>query len=251
MPGNDVGRATALTANSLHRIERFETKKPDMHHNSDQLPTIKVVYYTHPLCVDSWAMQPCWDQLIQNFGELLSFHFCMTSAPTSAEDAIPAPGTSAAKSTRDVASLAVKAAALQSQRAADLYLAGLRRAAMAEQQDISRMDILVEVAREVSKYHRNILNLHQFGKDFDSRASRQALYEDQQKIRLNGIRTVPTLTFTLEGKGIKVSGVNSYERLTGILAKLSPDAFNHFKLTGFNFHANLKGGHDQDDAISQ
>lgn len=174
----------------------------------------------------------------------------MVHAPTSGTDLTATPGATAAKSTRDVASLAVKAAALQSQRAADLYLGALRRAAMADLRDISKMDVLVEVAREVSKYHRNILDLHQFGKDFDSRASRQALHEDQHKIRLNGIHVVPTLTFTLDGKGIKVSGVNSYERLTGILAKLSPDAFNYFKLMGFSFHANLKNAPGQDDAVS-
>lgn len=222
-----------------------------MSHYKNDAPNIKVVYYTHPLCADSWAMQPCWAQLIQNFGQLLSFHLCMAAAPTAEKDMAATPDTFAAKGTRDIATLAVKAASLQSQRAADLYLAALRKAAMADHRDISEMDVLVAVAREVSKHHRSIFNLHQFGKDFDSRASRHALSEDQQKIRLNGIRVIPTLTFTLDGKGIKVTGISSCERLTGILERLSPDAFHHFRLPGVSFHADLKNGMELDGAANQ
>lgn len=184
---------------------------------------IRIVYYTHPLCSESWQMQESWQRLLDEFGRQVSIHICIGDCPAalgSKPDAQRGPGP---KSTRDIAGLAVKTASLQSQSAADLYLAALRKAAFADERDISKLDVLVDVAREVSKYHRHKFDLQRFGKDFDSRLSRQALFDDQQKIRLNNISTLPTLTFTVAGRGMKVTGFNSFEQLARIMGRLSPD----------------------------
>ncbi|MCF0072812.1 DsbA family protein [Dyadobacter sp. CY261] len=180
---------------------------------------VKVVYYTYPQCAASWAMQRTWEELLTNFKEFVSLQICMTGVPQ-----LPALGHETARTAkvpRDMACLAVKAASLQSQWTADLYLAELRKACMVEHQDISKLDVLVQIARQVSKNNRGIFDLHRFGQDFDSRACRQSLYEDQQKIRINNITESPTLTFTIDGKGIKVSGYQRYQRFADILHSLS------------------------------
>ncbi|MCF2494744.1 DsbA family protein [Dyadobacter chenhuakuii] len=172
---------------------------------------IKIVYYTYPLCQISWGMQESWRRLVKTYGDRISFQFCLARENDKSSDV---------ELSSYSACLAVKAAGLQSPTAADLFLNKLREAAMEEKRDISRVDVLVEVAREVNKQHRGLLDLHRFGKDFDAKATRQALHADLEKIHRNRIDSFPTITMTLAGKGLKLAGHCSYQRLTTALHKL-------------------------------
>ncbi|WP_353720258.1 DsbA family protein [Dyadobacter sp. 676] len=179
---------------------------------------IKIVYYTHPLCPVSWRMQKDWQQFISVFGQFLSFRFCM-SAP-----ALNVPDVSLDNNTKLPATnacQAVKAASLQSQWAADTFLDALRKAAMQDERDVSQMDVLVEIAREISRNHRQIFDLQRFGMDLNSRYTRRAIQDDLLKIRINKVDRFPTITFTVDGKGIKVTGYNSFDQLASIFRKLS------------------------------
>jgi putative protein-disulfide isomerase len=176
--------------------------------------TIKIVYYTSPLCRTGWAMRENWQRFVNNFEHYMSFQFCLAG-----ETADSSQATEAGLSSY-LACLAIKAAGMQSPVAADLYLTRLREAAIDEKRDISQVSVLVELARDVSKLHRANFDLHQFGHDFDTKATRQALQADFQKIHNNRIDTFPTLTLTLGGKGIKMTGYCSYQKLSQAMQKL-------------------------------
>lgn len=176
----------------------------------------RIVYYTHPLCPVSWRMQENWREFISAFGHLASFKFCM--ATWKAEDQNPGAD---GKTAYVKASQAVKAASLQSQWAAHFYLDALRNAAMAEQRDISQVNVLVDIAREVSRAHRNVFDLQRFGEDFNSPATRRALHDDELKIRVNKVEHIPTITFTVDGKGIKATGLVTTEELKRMLGRIT------------------------------
>ncbi|WP_169409393.1 DsbA family oxidoreductase [Dyadobacter beijingensis] len=176
------------------------------------LTRINVVYYTHPLCPVSFQMQDAWREFVSTFGDVINYKFCI-SAQNNAFGAAGEPsGTKAAQ--------AVKAASLQSQVAADLYLDILRKAALTEGRDISEPQLLVDLARQISRNHRKVLDLHRFGSDFGSPSTRRALQSDEVKIRVNQIVCCPTITFTTEGRGIKATGLLTYHQLVQMLKKM-------------------------------
>lgn len=160
-------------------------------------------------------MQADWQRFAETFAQYISTHFCMAGN-------VPGPGQSPEKGAFPayLTCLAVKAAGLQSAVAADLYLGRLRKAAMAEQRDILQPNVLAEVAREISKNHRSLFDFHRFGKDFDTRATRQALHADIQKAHCNRIDRFPTLTLTVAGKGMKMAGQITYGKLVTVVQKL-------------------------------
>lgn len=192
-----------------------------MDRNSLISTNVKIIYYTHPLCPVSWSMQEDWQRFVTIFGHAIHFRFCMSGLAQGApQETEPGPESSA-KLPAAAACQAVKAASLQSQWAADLYLDALRRTAMTTGQDISQMDVLVDIARDISRNHRKVFDLQRFGMDVNSRVTRRALQEDLMKIRINKLERFPTITFTVDGKGIKLTGHNSYEQLVATFRKLS------------------------------
>lgn len=157
-------------------------------------------------------MQEHWRRLLGDFGNYISFKFCMADSVQGLPSDI--------KST--FACQAVKTAEQQSPWAADLYLDALRSVAATGQRDISKLEILVDIAREVGKLHPGKFNFDRFIREFDTRKSRQAVHEDLLKIRINRIDQLPTLTFTVGGKGFKSSGYKSYDQLLDLVRKLLP-----------------------------
>jgi predicted DsbA family dithiol-disulfide isomerase len=176
--------------------------------------TIKLVYYTHPICHTGWAMQENWQRFLATYNHHMSIQFCIAR-----EAADPGKDPDRLLSSY-AACLAVKAASMQSPMAADLYLQRLREAAIDEQRDISQMGVLVDLARDVNKLHRSNFDYQRFGSDLDARTTRQALQTDLQKIYCNRIDTFPTLTLTWGGKGIKMVGFCTYQQLSGAMQKL-------------------------------
>lgn len=182
---------------------------------------VKIIYYTHPLCPVSWTMQDDWQRFVTVFGQGINFRFCMSGlAQAAPQETEPGPDGNT-KLPAAIACQAVKAASLQSQWAADLYLDALRKAAMTTDQDISQMDVLVDIGRNISRDHRKVFDLQRFGMDVNSRITRRALQEDLMKIRINKVERFPTITFTVDGKGIKLTGHNTYEQLVAAYRKLS------------------------------
>lgn len=118
------------------------------------------------------------------------------------------------------ACLAVKTAGLQSHLAAEKYLSNLREAAMVQGLNISSTSVLFDVARQTSAANPGLLDMHRFGADFNGRESRLAFKDDIRKVRSNGIQRFPTFTFTLNGKGLMITGFRPFETLVGALRQV-------------------------------
>lgn len=176
---------------------------------------VNIVYYTQPLCPVSWRMQQHWQEFTTKFSELINVRFCLATRDTTSRS----PEGPGHEPSNVKACQAVKAVSLQSQRAANLYLDALRKAALADGKDISHARVLVDLAREISRENPGIINLQRFGTDFDSPATRRALQQDALKIRTNKIDNCPTLTFTVNGRGLKATGFLSFSQMAAMLQK--------------------------------
>lgn len=119
------------------------------------------------------------------------------------------------------AALAVKAISLQSVQASGVYLDALRDASINQHLDISKLETLVEIARQVSRYNSGMFKMNKSGRNLSSRPSRKALYDDHQKAVINRIVTCPTITMTVAGGGTKISGPTTYAHLVRMLNKLT------------------------------
>lgn len=177
-------------------------------------PKIKIVYYTHPFCPVSERMQQHWRRLLSDHGRYLSFKFCIAASADSA--------CTNAKST--FVCQAVKAAELQSPWAAHLFLDAVRTEMAQDRQDLAEANVLIEIARTVAKKSPSILDFNRFIEDLDSRRSRQAVLDDLNKLRINRVDQLPTLTFTVDGRGLKVTGYKTYYQLLDLMKRVSPAA---------------------------
>ena len=161
-------------------------------------------------------MREIWNRFTENFGKLFKLKICMTSAPDAGPDKYE-------RGSGQNAALAVKAVSLQSAQASSIYLDALRDASINKHLDISKLETLVEIARQVSRHSRGMFELNKFGRDLSSHPSRKALHDDHQKAAINRIITCPTITMTVAGRGTKISGVTSYANLVKMVNKLTPD----------------------------
>ncbi|MGG7664249.1 DsbA family oxidoreductase [Dyadobacter sp. BHUBP1] len=176
---------------------------------------VNIVYYTQPLCPVSWRMQQHWQEFTSKFSELINVRFCLATRDAMSRS----PEGPGGEPSNIRACQAVKAVSLQSQRAAGLYMNALRKAAFVEGKDISHTGVLVDLAREISRENHGILDLQKFGNDFDSPATRRALQKDALKIRTNKIDSCPTLTFTVNGRGLKATGFLTFPQMAAMLKK--------------------------------
>jgi putative protein-disulfide isomerase len=215
-------------------------------------PSITVVYYTDPLCCWSWAFEPHWRRLRDEFGRALDCRYRMAgmivgwdsyndplnavSRPVqmgpiwrhaqhlsgvAVDDRIwveDPPGSSYP------ACLAVKAAELQSAEAADLYLRRLRQAVMTERRNIARREVLLEVADEVAAAAPQQLDAERLRHDLDAAPAREALREDIKEARYRGIGRFPTLTLRdARGRGVMIVGYRPYETLLAAVVRIAPE----------------------------
>lgn len=115
--------------------------------------------------------------------------------------------------------LAVKTAGLQSDRAEDEYLFELRRYMMEEGANISKTQVLFEVAARTES-----VDPRKFREDWDRGAGKARFREDLQKARFHGIGRFPTLTFlNEEGKGVMIVGYRPFEVLQQAFAHVAKD----------------------------
>ncbi|ACT93546.1 hypothetical protein Dfer_2327 [Dyadobacter fermentans DSM 18053] len=160
-------------------------------------------------------MREAWKQFTDEFGKLFKLQICMTNTPEYAEE-------KKGRSSGQNAALAVKAVSLQSAQASGIYLDALRDASINQHLDISKLDTLVEIAKRVSRINSGMFEMNRFGRDLGSHFSRKALHHDQQKAVINRIDTCPTISMTVAGKGVKISGNTSYSNLVKTISRLVP-----------------------------
>jgi hypothetical protein len=179
----------------------------------EKTAALKVTFYTHPLCKVSWQMQHDWTRFYSDYRNLASFKICMGEMPLNS-DALEKPSKSAH------ICLAVKAASLQSELAGHLYLGALREAIWGQNVDFSSLDVLIAIARKVNQCHRGQFDFNRFAGELTGKYARLALQEDLRKFHVNRVHLLPTITFTRQGKGIKLEGFRGYRQLAQTFTQL-------------------------------
>jgi len=204
---------------------------------------ITVQYFTDPICSTCWIIQPALKKMSLEYGPLLDIKYYMGGLLPSwdtCEGKIKSP-TDAARLWKDVneiyqipidgdiwledplsssfpSSIAVKAAQLQDEQTAILYLRRIREMLFLEKKNIMRWKYLEAAAAEVG------LNVTAFAKAYEGRA-RLAFQQDLQLARELGVRSFPHLIFSnANGQTVRLKGHLYYEDLEKAILELNPYA---------------------------
>jgi 2-polyprenyl-6-methoxyphenol hydroxylase-like FAD-dependent oxidoreductase/predicted DsbA family dithiol-disulfide isomerase len=204
---------------------------------------ISVQYFTDPICSTCWIIQPALKKMSLEYGPLLDIKYYMGGLLPSwdtCEGKIKNP-TDAARLWKDVneiyhmpidgdiwledplsssfpPSIGVKAAQLQDEQIAILFLRRIREMLFLEKKNIMRWKHLEAAAAEVG------LNGTTFAKAYEGRA-RIAFQQDLQLARELGVRSFPHLIFTnTAGQTVRLKGHLYYEDLEKAILELNPYA---------------------------
>jgi predicted DsbA family dithiol-disulfide isomerase len=204
---------------------------------------LQVPYFTDPICSTCWIIQPALKKMSLEYGNHIELRYYMGGLLPSwdtCEGKIKSPS-DAARLWKDVnehynmpmdgdiwledplsssfpPSIAVKAAQLQDEHLAVLFLRRIREMLFLEKRNIMRWKYLEDAAREVG------LNMFAFMKAYEGKA-RSAFQQDLQLARQLGVRSFPHLIFTnATGQTIRLKGHLYYEDLEKAILELSPRA---------------------------
>lgn len=233
MPQNhQSNESPAMPASPASDVSNTEASK-------EKEGRITVTYYTDPLCCWSWAFEESWRRLLANHGNRITYTLVMGGMiPGWATYSDPLHSVSrpaqmgplwmyASQVTHTTMqyriwaedppsssfppSLAVKTAGLQSPAAAEHYLYKIRKALMEEGTNVSRENVLLELARNLKIEG---FDFERFVSDWRKGNGREAFRADLSKTKLHNIGRFPTLTFqNTEGTGIIMVGYRPYDAL--------------------------------------
>lgn len=207
---------------------------------------LSITYYTDPLCCWSWVFEPVWEALKHTLADQAHFRYCMggmlpswdgfydnvndVSKPIQMGSVFmqashmtgqkinsriwydDPPGSSYP------ACVAVKAAALQSDKAAEHYLKALRHALMVDGLNIAKREVLIKVAFEMA----DILNTEKFLNDLSGQTAITNFKKDIQEVTLRNIRRFPTLVITTDqGQGVLMVGNRPLDAIMAGIRQLS------------------------------
>lgn len=209
---------------------------------------VEIVFYTDPLCCWSWALFPELLRLRADFEDLVTISYCIGGlikdwnnfadplnnvsqpsqmGPIWMEAAqktginfshylwVDDPPTSSYP-----ACIAVKTAGLQSLLAEELYFKNIAEAAMLNGMNISKPEVLVQIAQQLSEEFPDIFDPSHFLQNYNNEESRNAFRQDLQKIKSNGIGRFPTVTMAYRQKKIMFTGYRSYDVLLDAFSKI-------------------------------
>ncbi len=213
---------------------------------------LKVAYYTDPLCCWSWAFEKHWKAFRQEFGHTFRWNYVMGGMIpdwTSFSD----PLNSISKpiqmgpmwmhasqitceridyaiwhedppASSYPACIAVKCAEQQSHEAADLLLYKIREAVMTKKQNVSKSEILLALADELTKEQPDTFDVKTFLADWKSGTGRTLLKSDLQQAAYYKIGRFPTLTFSnSNGRGVMIVGYRPYDELVNAYRQVQYD----------------------------
>ncbi|HXD77882.1 MAG TPA: DsbA family protein, partial [Puia sp.] len=208
---------------------------------NNTLPVLLVKYFTDPICSTCWIIQPALKKMSLEYGPYLDVKYYMGGLLPSwdtCEGKIKSPG-DAARLWKDVnetynmpidgdiwledplsssfpPSIAVKAAQLQDEQKAVLFLRRIREMLFLEKKNIMRWKHLEAAAAEVG------LNLLAFAKAYDGQA-RVAFQQDLRLARQMDVKSFPHLIFSnAAGQYIRLKGHLYYEDLEKAILELNP-----------------------------
>ncbi|WP_051350305.1 DsbA family protein [Dyadobacter alkalitolerans] len=218
---------------------------------NQQADRVEIVYYTDPLCCWSWAFETHWQRFLQEYSAYISYQYCMSGLIPDWERfndplyAVSRPvqmgpvwmevhhltGTDIndmlwildPPASSFPACIAVKSAGRQSNRAEEVFLGELRKAVMLEAKNIAKPEILMQIAQKAADDYPEIFDMQRFENEFNDEQSRQAFRVDLQKVRYNRIGRFPSLTITLNGRGVLITGYRPYEALVEALEQVAPE----------------------------
>lgn len=211
---------------------------------------VAIMCYTDPLCCWSWGMEPQLQRLLAEYPHQITIDYCMGGLiPTWKEFSDPLnsiqnpsqmgpmwmqAGHITGRKIDDMvwmvdppsssypACIAVKTAQLQSDRSGKLILQALSEAVMQHRKNISKTEVIAEVAETIAKRHPDIFDFVRFKKEYNGDLSREAFRQDLQKVKLNKIGRFPTLTISnSQGKGVMITGYRPYEALLEALHQVA------------------------------
>jgi predicted DsbA family dithiol-disulfide isomerase len=216
------------------------------------VPVIEIACFTDPLCCWSWGLEPQLRRLRYGFAGQIAFrlrmggmigdwdrfsdplndvHRAAQMGPLWVQaGAITGMPVEAAIWVHDAPAsswpscLAVKAASLQSAAAADLYLRRVREAVMIEGRNISRDDVLIDVALRLAEACPGLLDADRFESDLGGRDARAALEEDVREARFRGVGRFPCLGLRRPGAAPAwMIGWRPWEALLAAVRAFAPD----------------------------
>ena len=204
---------------------------------------VKVIYFTDPICSACWGIEPQLRKLKLEYGDSVEVDYRMggmlkdwsynngeISKPSdvahhwdevSAYYDMPIDGDVWLEDPLDSsfpASIAFKAAQMQNNEKAILYLREVREMVFVKKMNIAKWENLVQAAKNVG------LDVEKFKADYEGQA--KVLFEEDLKMaRQFGVRGFPTLFFTDEsGRTELVYGSKPYSAFEQTLLKLLPTA---------------------------
>lgn len=212
--------------------------------------SLVVTYYTDPLCSWSWAFEPVWEQLLAEWGDRISYRYCMggmLSSWNEYNDALRSvsrpqqmgPVWAEVKHTTGQhlddkiwfkdppassypACMAVKCAEQQSAAAGHAYLKRLRKAVMTEQRNIARREVLIEIAYETAE-EQTSFDVALFIKQLADPLVLLAFKDNLREARMNNVVRFPSLLVSCNGvnKRLMLTGYRPYEVLIKSLGKIT------------------------------
>lgn len=229
----------AMKVHEAEALQEQANQKAEKSQSDFQRGTVKVEFYTDPLCCWSWAFETSWKRFLEVHGHRISFEYVMCGMiadwktyndPMNSVSNPVQMGPvwmHASQVTRTPmkysiwhedpphssypSCIAVKTAQLQSAEAGNEYLFRIRKALMEEGKNISRKEILLEVAETVNS---ELLDFDRFVSDLRNDKGLEPFKADLRKARYHNIGRFPTLTFVNEsGKGCMTVGYRPYEVL--------------------------------------
>jgi predicted DsbA family dithiol-disulfide isomerase len=220
-------------------------------HIHQQADGVDITYYTDPLCCWSWAFEPQWRKLQFEFGEKISFRYCMggllpgwnnfhdpvnsVSRPiqmgpvwmhASQLSGMPIQHNIWMKdppASSYPACIAFKCAELQSSELADRYLRLLREAVMINGLNIAKQEVLIEIATQLPQHYPSF-SLSTFKEDLLNDKGLEAFRSDLQEVRYHNINRFPTLIIRRPKQGsVLITGHRPYVVIMDTLKKISPE----------------------------
>lgn len=210
---------------------------------------IRVIYYTDPLCCWSWAFEKEWQKLRSAFEHVITWQYCMGGLLPAwnnyydAANSISRPlqmgpmWMHAAQLTGVIirhdlwvndppsssypACVAVKAAALQSPAAEECYLTLLREACMLHGKNITKPEVLLEVAQIVGDKHFEF-DVIKFKQHLLGNEGMEAFKKDLQEVKYRGINRFPSLLIhNKAGNARLVTGYQTFETINQVLQDMA------------------------------
>lgn len=213
--------------------------------------TVEITYFTDPLCCWSWAFEPAWKRLTSEFANHISYQYVMcgllpdwksyndpinlvsrpaqmgpvwmqashiSGVPIRSELWITDPPVSSYP-----VCIAVKSAHLQSPLFGEQYLQLAREAVMLEMQNISRQEVLENIAQKLAKTNPGF-NRQRFAEDLVNGVGLEAFRADWNGAQMQRIERYPTLIFKRKNqRSILFSGYKPYQALLQVFQQIAPD----------------------------